>query len=132
MLKAPNPNFAPQDPRGICVMINPPLEQLTRSYNKRGCFNSRGCRSGRANVDAIFGEKEANRQDKENDRAQVYVAIKYQGKNHQFVSFKHQHPMRVRASSYSLILAVLILSFLQNIFAIFLKSNNPLRNLLLS
>jgi len=81
LLKALNPNFIPQAPSGRDAMINQPLEQPTRSYSKRGCFNSRVCRNGRANVGTIFGEKEENLQDKQNERAQMYAVIKHQGNN---------------------------------------------------
>ena len=82
--KAPNPNFIPQGPRGRAALINPPPNQSARSYGKGGRFNSRGRGSGRANVAAIFGEKETSLQDEENDRAQVYAAIEHQGNNRQF------------------------------------------------
>ena len=58
-LKAHNPNFIPQGPRGRAALINSPPSQLVRSYGKGGRFNSRGQGSDRANIATIFGEKDA-------------------------------------------------------------------------
>ena len=83
-------------------MINPPLGQPVRNYSKRGCFNSRGCRGAHANVGAIFGEKEASLQDKDNDRAQVYAAIEHEGNNCQFSLI--QAPTSYEGKSFKLLI----------------------------
>ena len=95
--KVPNPNPILQNPRGRAAMINPPMDQQARPYNKRGRFNPRGRGDGRANVAAIFGGDEANLQDEEDNRAKVYAATEHQGNNRQFsviqapASYKGKH-----------------------------------------
>ena len=83
-------------------MINPPTAQATRSYSKNEHFNSRGRGEGRANVAAVFGEEEVTLQDKESDRAQVYAAIKHQGRNCQFSVI--QAPMSYEGKNFKLLI----------------------------